>query len=205
MNNSGSEWFTRVAVQADGKVVVAYCNSGSDEYGQVIRYDADGTNKEVVQLSNHNFVSSGKEHIRGLAIQPDGKIVSGGVQQLTSSNYGFHVKRNTPAGPLDHSFSPGNNLPFPDGSGSAVYAWPTSATSSTYNDLVMSPDGKIFVIRSSTDGLLHVARLNNDGSLDTTFDGDGFVELNLTADGVAIDVRRNSLAARPDGGLAIVG
>ena len=115
---------------------------------------------------------------RPIALQSDGKILQAGWYQVAGpgGDLNFSVVRFTPQGLVDTTF--GNNgrvvIDF-DGRGDIV------------NAMAVAPDGKIVLAGSSsfpyTDPLapdtdVAVARLNPDGSLDTTFDGDGKARIN---------------------------
>ncbi len=118
----------------------------------------------------------GSEMLRGskMALQPDGKIVMVGTRVGPNfSISGFVVARYNAAGNLDMSF--GNN------------GW-TSATFGTSYDyaytLDIQPDGKIVVgggvgYATFPYSDLGIVRFNSDGSLDTTFDGDGKVTIDF--------------------------
>ena len=99
----------------------------------------------------------------GIAVQPDGKIVVAGP----TASHDFGVARITPAGVYDDSFGSGGqaSVHFALGVGNA-------------RALALQPDGKIVVAGEYVDNETHsshlaVARLNPDGSLDTTFGASG--------------------------------
>ncbi len=161
-----------VAVQADGKIVVA----GRDLFTSIIflaRYHANGSldnsfgNGGIVAASvgNRNLAS-------GIAIQADGKIVVAGFSGSSRSVGSFAVVRYETTGALDTSF---------DGDGKVII---DMGNFNSANDLVIQPDGKIVVVGASGVQAIGnlafaVARLNSDGSLDASFDGDGRVITSL--------------------------
>ena len=114
------------------------------------------------------------------ALQPDGKIVIGGLFTSYNGTARNRVARLNPDGSIDKTFDPG--------SGANNYV--STAT--------IQPDGKIVIVGSFTsyNGTARncVARLNSDGSLDTTFDPAG---------GASAMV--NAMALQPDGRIIIVG
>ena len=72
------------------------------------------------------------------------------------------------------------------------------------SDVIISPDGKIVVVGRSFDGVaddVALVRLNSDGSLDTSFDGDGI----LTTPVGPNDDQGNSVIIQPDGKIAVGG
>jgi uncharacterized delta-60 repeat protein/uncharacterized repeat protein (TIGR01451 family) len=93
-------------------------------------------------------------------IQPDGQILIAG--EFTSYNLTNRngIARLNPDGSLDTSFDPG------DGPNGIIYS------------AALQPDGKVIIVGdfTSVDGvsLNRIARLNADGTLDTTFNGTGF-------------------------------
>ena len=97
----------------------------------------------------------GQDIARAMTLQPDGKIVLVG-----ESSGDFGISRYNPDGSLDTSF---------DGDGRVT-------TDFGFNDraygVAIQPDGKIVVVGRG-DLQFAVARYNPDGSLDTSFDGDG--------------------------------
>ena len=161
-----------VAVQADGKIVVA----GSSDAGSSIalaRYHANGSldnsfgngGKVVTFVGDRSAASD-------IAIQADGKIVIAVFSNGSSSVGIFAVVRYETTGALDTSF---------DGDGKVII---DMGNFNSANDLVIQPDGKIVVVGSSgvigsSNYAFAVARLNSDGSLDASFNGDGRVITSL--------------------------
>jgi uncharacterized delta-60 repeat protein len=88
--------------------------------------------------------------------QPDGKIVAVG-----STADDFALARYNPNGSLDTSFS-GNGKQTTDFFGS-----------DEGNGVALQGDGKIVVVGGTVDGDFALARYNPNGSLDTSFSGDG--------------------------------
>ena len=120
----------------------------------------------------------------GVAIQSDGKIVAAG-----DSNFDFAVVRYNTDGSLDTSFGAGGKV--------------TTALGSSFDygySLALQPDGKI-VVCGQIGGDFGLVRYNTDGSLDTSFDGDGKV---ITALGPAEDSGQ-SVAIQPDGKIVAAG
>jgi len=148
-----------VVVQSDGKIVVA----GESDYNvALVRYNPDGSLNAsfgVGGMVTTDLGSSGSSGDYGYSVvlQSDGKIVVSGM-----SNYNFAVVRYNPEGSLDTTFA---------GDGKAT-------TDFGSNDMGLSValqyDGKI-VVAGLSGGVFAVARYNVDGSLDTSFSGDGKV------------------------------
>jgi uncharacterized delta-60 repeat protein len=146
---------TSLAIQSDGKLVVAGCCSA------IARYKSDGS-------LDTSFDGDGKAvtdvNPRAVAIQADGKIVVAGA---ISSDWA--LARYNADGSVDTTF---------DGDGVAVTDFPGDASA---GDVVVQSDGKIVAAGSSClcdamhDEDFIVTRYNTDGSFDPTFDGDGKV------------------------------
>jgi uncharacterized delta-60 repeat protein len=171
-----------VAIQPDGKVVIAGTSGGAFA---LVRYNADGSLDTTFGGKSQGVVltSIGKfsnDNVFSLGLQPDGKIVVAGT---TNSNTGrkLALLRYTSTGALDTSF----------GTGGIV----TTQLASSINDnnpidlaldvSALDPNaGKIVVVaRLLTQGNPDVVvRYNADGSLDTSFArGAGYETLvNLT-------------------------
>ena len=92
--SSGVESANSVAIQADGKIVVAGGSQGADYDFAVVRYNADGsldtsfngTGKVVTPIGSRG------DHASSVAIQPDGKIVAAG-RSNNGSNHDFALVR----------------------------------------------------------------------------------------------------------------
>lgn len=160
-------------LQTDGKIVVlANSDDGntSTYYQALIRYLADGTldnefGTNGIALDNLNglFFTFGD-----LAIQPDGNIVTTtSIGNTGTFTFAFTVARYYRDGSTDTSF--GTN-------GKTVII---SETSNSAQALEIQPNGKIIVVGHTevpNNGLdILVARLNPNGSLDTTFGNGGRV------------------------------
>jgi uncharacterized delta-60 repeat protein len=189
-----------VAVQSDGKIVVA--TTLEEQLGgtkpAVLRYlpggSLDGSfgDNGGVATDVGTFGSG-----YAVAVQSDGKIVVGGdgICQLTQC---FALVRYLPGGTPDPSFGGGDGIvktAFPD-SGGALY------------DLAIQSNGKIVAAgyrRKSGDALddltFAVARYRTDGSLDTSFSGDG---KRMFSFGFGDDFAE-AVAVQPDGKIVVAG
>jgi uncharacterized delta-60 repeat protein len=106
--------------------------------------------------------NNGSDVGRSAVLQPDGKIIVGGVTYI-EMGFDFVLARYMPDGSLDPSF--GNN-------GKVV----TDFTGSDNGYAVaLQADGKILLAGTALYSVFELARYNTNGSLDTTFDGDGVV------------------------------
>ncbi|MCX5008692.1 calcium-binding protein [Streptomyces sp. NBC_00638] len=164
-----------VAVQPDGKIVAA----GFGGAGVALaRYNADGSPDTGFgggdgQVSNDPAPELPEEggDGRALALQSDGKIVVGG--QVGTTRFDFTLLRYTTNGTLDTSFS-GDGIERTD-----------FGDYESVEGLAVQSDGKV-VAAGGSGGSFALARYNTNGTLDTSFDGDGRV---LTPGGGAADVK----------------
>ena len=121
---------------------------------------------------------------RGMVVQPDGKIVVVGATDLNNPGSDFVVTRYNANGMLDTTF---------DGDGKVTTDFNNKSDAAFA--VALQSDGRIVVAgvsgTNSTDKDFAIARYNADGSLDSSFDGDGravtdFGNLNDEAFAVAI-------------------
>lgn len=184
-----------VAVQADGKVVVAgYSFMGTGYDLAVVRFHADGTLDSG--FGSNGVVTTdfegGDDQAHALAIQPDGKLVVAGTASNGTASL-FAAVRYNPDGTTDGSFGIGGMVTTDFGIGTALV-----------RAIALQADGGIVVAGSCGTGLgdvIAVARYTGDGAPDTTFNMDGMVTTDL---GEGSD-RANAIAVQPDGKIVVVG
>jgi uncharacterized delta-60 repeat protein len=196
---SGYDVAYAVAVQADGKIVAAgSCETSSTDDFCLARYSSDGS-------LDTSFDGDGKvnTHIRGddiaagVAVQADGRIVAAGTC-LISSNWGFCLARYSSDGSLDTTF---------DGDGKVTTAF--SSEADLGNTVAVQADGKIVAAGECNvdttpgpgNGVFCLARYNSDGSLDTSFDGDGKVTTDISSRGDGVV----AVAVQADGKIVAAG
>ncbi|MDD5275741.1 MAG: hypothetical protein PHR16_06635 [Methylovulum sp.] len=203
---------SRVVVQTDGKIVVA----GTRFFDPMIgpgNYDADfavaryngngdldtsfsGNGQLTTKMSNNSFASS-------IAMQDDGKILvvgsSGFFSDFVDSYYEFTLARYNSNGSLDTGFSG-------DGIVTAVF----SGNINNAYSVALQRDGKILVAgqtgsQHAYDGFgsydFGLVRYNGNGSLDTSFSGDGKVTTDLGFDNDAA----HSVLVQPNGKIVAAG
>jgi len=174
-----------IAVQPDGKIIVA---GQGDTYRDVpfkriIRLNADGSpdptfnGPDLLIYENYNSI----------VLQPDGKILalSHYTTDVNSTTPYYHFKRLNTDGSLDTTFNAG---------GIGVVETP----SSWIDVMAVMPDGKIMIggqfAQYNGVASKNIARLNADGTLDTTFNvGTGF------------NSSIYSFCAQPDGKVIVSG
>lgn len=177
-----------VAVQADGKIVVAgdagYCDFNENCFSNfaLARFDPDGS----LDTSFGADFGGDSEFATSVVVQTDGKIVAAGYADFGGG--GFVVARYNPTGALDTSF---------DGDGKVTINFGSSPSS-----VVLQSDGKIIVSGYVLGAIYDFAlvRLNANGSLDTSFDGDGKVTTDFGSADIASDI-----AVQADGKIVAAG
>lgn len=180
-----TNYINDMALQADGKIVAVGSGAGME----VVRYTANGV-LDTTFNGGHAEATTGDA--LGVAIQPDGKIVVVGHNNV-SANLDLKVARYNPNGMLDATF---------DGDGMATMAVGTG-TDVGYA-VAIQPDGKILIAgRSDTPPSFPtshaVVRFNSNGSLDTTFGNAGIVIPPASA-----TIFPHQLALQSDGKFVIV-
>lgn len=177
-NYNGSDCHAySLALQSDGKIVlVGDARNGSGYMGfAAMRYNTDGsldttfgTNGKVYTLFGTPGTTS--DSANAVALQNDGKIVLVGSSYLFSPGVSrFVALRYNANGSLDTSFDNDGMLTTSFG---AFSDFGTSIALQNDGKLVMA--GNSSLTQSGTQTFA-IARLNIDGSLDTTFDTDGKV------------------------------
>ena len=187
-----------VALQLDGKIVVA---GGTEQSGPaqdfaLARYNPDGSLDPTFgaggKVTTEFF--GGDDVARDVAIRPDGKIVAVGATQLDGVTHDFAVARYNSDGSLDFTFGAGGRVSIAYSGGSEDVA----------HSVALQPDGRIVLAGFSGEfgnSQFALARLNFDGNLDPTFDGDGRLTTSL---GGSAD-QAHAVALQPDGKIVAAG
>jgi uncharacterized delta-60 repeat protein len=228
-----------LAVQADGKLVVVgekFTATGSDF--AIARYNTNGTLDTTFSGDGRQVVNIGvRDLAMAVAIQPDGKIVFGGMSCTSDASIcDVALMRLNPNGSFDSSFDADGRLTTKYGTrdnggfhiillGTKILVTGYLYTGTNYNgalylylqdgslDTTFSGDGikpvdfggqdiltssavyngKIYVGGRSqsmdfTTSDIIAARINLNGTLDTTFSGDGKAKVNLGSSDLAWDL-----------------
>lgn len=189
-----------VAIQADGKIVVVGTTWDLREFA-LARFDPDGTLDTTLDGDGKvtTSVSVGDDSAEAVAIQPDGKIVVAGDSWTETGWDGIDVVRYEPDGSIDTAFGTGGvaTVEFTDGSpGGGDGAGGVAIQSD--GKIVVAGDAGLCCEYTSSFG---VARFNDDGTLDTTFSGNGEVVTNFTKN----DDSAGDVAIQADGKIVAVG
>jgi len=180
-----------VVLQPDGKIVVAgQLNTDEGSKFALARYHPDGSLDNTFAENGILAISVGTTRYsvaNAIAIQSDGKIVVGG-----SADGDFALARFNHDGSLDAGF---------DEDGVVTTFGPISGGA---YDLAIQPDGKIVAVGYGIvngTSVFALARYNPDGTLDSTFNGDGRA---ITHIGSGYP-RGQSVALQADGKIVVAG
>jgi len=176
---------TAVVVAPNGKILLGGFSGPEGGNIQVARLKPNGaldTTFATAGIATIDF--GGDDFGEAMARQADGRILVAG----RSTAAGAVVARLRATGALDPDFGTGGRVTLPGG-GSA-------------RAVLVQPDGKIVLAgNASISAMMIVTRLMPNGTLDTTFDGDGTaaIDFGSTSDIAAGVVRQ------PDGKLVVAG
>lgn len=198
--NIGDDWLRDAAPAPGGKTVAAgtswrdakeagcYDNSVS----VIARYDSNGALDTTFSGDGKLIadLDAGCEDASAVKIQADGKPVLLGTTRYYRGDESPFLMRYTATGALDSTFSGDGKLKL---TFSSLSEYEESA------DVALQADGKIVVVGEAPQGF-GVARVNANGTYDTTFSGDG--KLQTSFDGW---IRPNAVAIQADGKIVVVG
>jgi len=154
----GTKSVWAISRQNDGKIIVGgnLPKVGGVSHGGIVRLNTDGSLD-----TTFNYLNTGaNDFVTATAIQNDGKILFGGSFQSYNGTPINRIARLNTDGSLDASFNVG------------------TGASDNVDEIIIQNDGKILIggYFNSFNGVIsrRLARLNSDGSLDTTFNvGEG--------------------------------
>ncbi len=202
---SGNDAGRAVAIQLDGKIVVA-ADSANDI--AVVRYNTDGSldnsfssdGIQIVNISDGSIINvPTNDSVNDVAIQSDGKIVV-----IGHNGADFAVARFCSNGHLD------DGTAAPSGCGGSGFdtdgIQTTDVSGNTSTDYgfagAIQPDGKI-VVAGESDSDIAVVRYNTDSLLDTSFDSNGIKAIDISGNGSADS--GHSVAIQSDGKIVVAG
>ena len=171
-NNEDPEVFNTILVVDNNKFLAA----GTADYNAtLVRFNQDGsidTSFGVNGVLELDFGGT-REDIEDMTKQPDGKILIAAESKNSNDDYDFVIARLNQDGSYDTTF--GIN-------GISVITF-GSSTDERPNKIIVTPDDKIIIVGNAEGGIIWktaIARLNSDGSLDTSFSADGLFTLSIT-------------------------
>jgi len=164
-----------VTVQADGKILLGGdSDNGSTDDFALVRYNTDGSLDKSFGGDGEVTTDFGiDEWGSSVTVQTDGKILLGGGSSSNGSNHDFALVRYNSNGSLDKSFGGDGKVTTDFGSSDQGYS------------VTVQADGKILLGGFSDNGSNYdfaLVRYNADGSLDTSFGGDGEVTTDFGRD-----------------------
>ncbi|MGI8604315.1 MAG: delta-60 repeat domain-containing protein [Verrucomicrobiales bacterium] len=192
----GADWGRSVAVQSDGKIVVAGSSddaSGTSDFA-LVRYTSTGALDTSFNGTGKVTTPIGSSYDWGqsVAVQSDGRIVVAGYSRNASGNADFALVRYTSTGALDTSFNGTGKVTTDFGGDDYGYS------------VALQSDGKIVVAGDSDASDLSdiaLVRYTSAGALDTSFNGTGKVttDFDFGADW------GTSVAVQSDGKIVVAG
>jgi uncharacterized delta-60 repeat protein len=193
-----------VAVTSDGKIVVAGYSApfGFDYDFTVVRLNADGSLDSSFDGSGIVIDDAGgigtADTANALVIDAAGKIVVLGNSLDSGGGYDFSLARVETDGTPDASFGNAGYVTVDIG----------AASDSMGQRLAIDSAGRIVAIGSSLSPVtgfqdFSIIRLNPDGSLDTSFDGDGKWQRETYCATFSAGI--NGLVIQPDGKIVVSG
>jgi uncharacterized delta-60 repeat protein len=189
-----------VAIQANGKIVAAgqsyVASTPLAADFAIIRYNSNGTFDTTFSGDGRLITNfGGRDAALDVAVQANGKIVAAGERCSNSNICDVALARYNSNGSLDTTFS-GNGKQTSDFGG---------GDNGAYGGLTIQSNGKIVVaghMWNGTDNDFAVYRYLSNGNLDTTFSGDGMVNIGFGAgrQDYALD-----LVIQSDGKIVVIG
>lgn len=187
-NNNGA-WIMDMAVQNDGKILIAGRWGTATFVGRLL---AEGTFDTSFGTDGLSIFGESSGYVKQMELLSDGSILVVGSVGFTNNLDAFLAKF-TSDGELDAAFG-NNGLMITD------FGYPTLIT----NSFVMLPDGKIILGGAAvpspsapSQNQLLLARFNADGSLDTSYGDNGLVlhaSVTGEARAIAIDSQQRVVA-----------
>jgi uncharacterized delta-60 repeat protein len=164
---SNEDFAKSVKIQSDGKIVVGIQTKINSNWDfTILRYNTDGSLDTTFDSDGIvRTISPNSEAVYDIAIQNDGKIIAVGYQSNTNDDV-FAVRYNS-NGSIDTSF--GIN-------GFFLYDFASNHNYATA--VAISSDSKIVLGGRYQNGAIFspfIARLNSNGTFDTSFDSDGIL------------------------------
>lgn len=180
----GPDTIDEIRIDNNNKIVaVGSTKDASGKYRMfVIRLNSNGTldtsfGGGLGYVSYGNAAGgNGDDYGYGLTIDAGGKIVICGRSEKVAGNYSLVIWRLNYDGTLDSTFN----------SSGTVVIDVSSGIGGKFEDIMTDSSGRIVVTGSlfnGTDYDMVVYRLNSDGSLDTSFNGSGYIRHNNAAGG----------------------
>lgn len=186
---------TSVLVRPDGEIIVVGTTTVPNSQADftAVWLSPNGLVDSLVGDTGVKVVDFGADdNARGATLQADGKIVIAGDSTAGAGGHDFAAARLNPNGSVDSAFGTGGKVTVDFGGDDGADA------------AVVQPDGKVLLTGDTTAaadaGDLAVARLNANGSVDTSFGAGGKSTFNFGGQ----DLGR-AAALQPDGAIILAG
>ena len=184
-----------VLVQPDGRIVVIGSTSSALTQTDftAVRLDSNGTIDTSFGTGGHAIVDfGGDDRVEAAALQPDGRIILAGSTTAGMGGHNFAAARLNPDGSVDTSFGTGGQVAVDFGGDDGASA------------VLLQPGGKVILAGDTSAGIgggdLAVARLNTDGSIDSSFGTGGKRTVDFGGFEAGLDA-----ALQSDGAIVIAG
>jgi uncharacterized delta-60 repeat protein len=186
--------FTDIDILPDGKIVGSgrfYSEFNSNWNFFTVKYNSNGTLDSSFGVNGLAMTPAtiGDDWAEDQIIQPDGKILAVGRGE------GVTLVRLNSNGTLDNSFGPSSD--------SGVVTNNLNGFNSLGYSAVLQPDNKIVLVGYYLEAI--IARLNSDGTVDTTFNNVGYTVSNFGSFIPAGNVVYNSIHLLSDGKFLVSG
>lgn len=199
-----------LVLQSDGKIVAVGFVAGKSnnniipdlaQKAAIIRYTSTGAVDTTFNTTGYNINVFGStfSQFNAVALQPDGKLVAVGYAGAVVGNGHILVARYTSTGILDNTFG--------DVAGLVRTGYTITTIGSIFDQgqaVALQSDNKIVVAgitNSATGNDTALVRYSTDGTLDTTFDGDGKKTASISAG----DDQANGVVIQSDGNIVVAG
>ena len=189
--SAGKDRLTAVAVQSDGKVLVAGTFSDGTNYDVAVRrYDALG-NPDATWAGGQYTIDANlpNEGWVDLKLQGDGKVLLSAPVRVGAEN-DFTLRRLSTLGAPDPTFGSGG-----------IYTNSFRAGDDSAGSIELQPDGKV-VAAISDATQFGIARLTSTGVLDTSLEQDGILYTDVVG---ASNDSTSDVAIAPDGDIVQAG
>ncbi len=175
-----NEYLSDLKIDIDGKIIVSVYAYGQQDYNHYFaKYNADGSLDNTFDMDGKLIFTPAVLGFDGtsagsVCLQSDSKIVVFAT--------GFRIYRLTKNGILDTSYGVNGNI--------------AHSSIGSVTDTQIQPDGKI-VAGTYLNNQVGMARINTDGTLDTSFDSDGIQNISFLP--LTGNILPNSVAIQADG------
>ena len=184
------------ALASRGELTYAAGSLAQDQWnssisGFILRLRRDGSLDPDFGGGGVGQLLPGHRNQKDILVQSDGTVLVGGIVHPDQNTETMYVARYTNDGLLDGTFGTSGEVNLGPGG-----SW--------WFDMASAPDGKIVIVGGAyidSKYQMKVVRLNDDGSLDTSFGSSGVAGM-VCGDG---DVGATAVTVMPDGSMVVAG